>query len=109
MHVQRDESFLHQVAHFVRERLEQKFSHPHVVDQLAAFIHHVDDVECLAVLTMLAHVIEHRLHRPIFTHRDEIGRHQTADAAFRITEERLGDAPFFRREQFDQLPRRRAG
>ena len=41
-------------------------------------------------------------------HGDEIRRHQTADTAFRITEQRLRNAAFLRREQLNQLPRRRA-
>ena len=57
---------------------------------------------------MFADVIEHLLHRPILLHRDKIRRHQTANAVFGITEQRRGDAAFFRREQSDQLPRRGA-
>ena len=57
---------------------------------------------------MLAHIIEHLLHRPILLHRDKVRRHQTANAVFRITEQRRGHAAFFRREQTNQLARRRA-
>ena len=46
------------------------------------------------------------LHRPILLRRDKIRRHQTANAVFRIAEQRRGYAAFFRREQTDQLARR---
>ena len=72
----------------VVERFEQKIADAQVVDQFAAIIDHVDDVERLAVLAVLAHVIEHFLHRPILAHRDEVRRHQTANTSFRITEKR---------------------
>ena len=54
---------------------------------------------------MLPHVFEHLADRPTGIDGDQVRRHETADAAFRVTEERLGDAAFFRREEFDQLPR----
>ena len=46
------------------------------------------------------------LHRPILLRRDKIRRHQTANAVFRIAEQRRGHVAFFRREQTDQLARR---
>ena len=69
VHLERDEILIANLADLGRERLEQKFAHAQVVDQFAALIHDIDHVERLAVLTMLAHVIEHLLHRPIFMHR----------------------------------------
>ena len=93
---------------FVVERLEQKFANPNIVEQFSAIIDHVDHVQRLGVLAVFAHVIEHLFHRPAGIDRDQVRRHQPADAAFGITEERLGDAAFLRREQLDQLARRRA-
>ncbi len=54
---------------------------------------------------MLAHVIEHFFHRPAGIDCDQVRRHQSAHAAFRITEQGLGDVSFFRRQQLDQLSR----
>ena len=59
--VERDEIFIHQIAHFRLERLEQKLANPDVVDQLAAIIDDVDHVERFGVLAMFADVIEHFL------------------------------------------------
>ena len=61
----------------------------------------VKNVQRFAVATEFADEIEHLLDGPIFVHRNKIRRHQSADAAFRITEERLGDAAFLGREQLD--------
>ena len=70
-----DKRFVSDVANFGLERLKQKLSHPHVVDQFAALIDHVDDVEGFAVVAEFANVVENFFHRPIFVNRDEIRRH----------------------------------
>ena len=75
---------------------------------MSAIVDDVDHVQRLAVLAMFADVIEHLFHRPILVNRDEVGRHEAADASLRITEKRLRNAPLVRREQFDQLAGRRA-
>ncbi len=90
------------------QRPQQNFADAQVIDQFSAVIHDVDEVERFAVATMFAHEIEHLLHRPVFVDRHKVRRHQTADAAFRITEQLGRDFAFPRREQLNELPCRRA-
>ena len=108
IHFERGERVIAKVAHARIERTKQKLAHPQVVDQFAAFINDVDDIESFAVVSELADVVEHVLHRPIFVNGDEVRRHQAADAAFGITEQRLRNLALLGCEQLDQLPRGRA-
>ena len=54
---------------------------------------------------MFAHIIQHLLDGPVLMHGDEIRRHQTSNAVFRVTEQRRGDASLLRCKQPNQLPR----
>ena len=48
-------------------------------------------------------MIQHLLHGPFIPYRNEVRRHQPADAVFRIPEQIFSFGPFFRREQLQQL------
>ena len=53
-----------------------------------AVIDHIDDVQRLAFPPVLADVIHDLLHRPVFTDRDVVRRHQAPDRAGLVPEQR---------------------
>ena len=62
----------------------------------------IDDVERFAVFAVAADVVEDLLDRPIAFDRDEVGRHEAADRAGAVRQERAGDALLFGAEQHEQ-------
>ena len=103
-----DKDAVHNLVYPSIQRAKQKIPDAQVVDQFAALIDYVDEIERLAVLAVLAHIIEHFFHRPILPHRNKVRCHQTANAAFRVTKKRGRYPPLLRGEQPNQLPSRRA-
>ena len=66
----------------------------------------VDDVERFAVATVLAYVVEDVADRPVLAHGDVVRRHQPADRALGIAEQRHRDGPLLGRQERQQLARR---
>ena len=102
---QRDKGAVAKIAHLCVERPEKKLAHPQVVDEFSALVDHINHVQRFGVAPEFADVIEHFFHRPIVVDCDEVRRHQAAHAVLRITKQRLRDAAFVRRQQFDELAR----
>ena len=69
----------------------------------ASVVADVNDVQRLAVLSVLADVVEHLADGPVFTNRDVVRRHQTPDRILRISEQRDGNGALCGREQRQQL------
>jgi hypothetical protein len=63
--LQGGEAPVHQVRDLVLRRGEQELADPDVVDEKPVIVHDVDDVEGLAVLSVLAHIVQHLAHRPV--------------------------------------------
>ena len=55
---------------------QQQLANSQVVDQPMIVVHHIDDVQRLAVVPMQADVVQHMLNRPMLPHADKVGRHQ---------------------------------
>ena len=100
---ERHEASVHQLRHAFRGVRQQELADADVVDQAALIVHDVDDVERLAVLTVRADVIEDLLDRPVLVDRDVVRRHQPADRAFGVAEQRDGDRALLRRQEREQF------
>ena len=87
-------------------RCQQELADADVVDEQSLLVDDVDHVQGLAVVTVRADVVEDVAHRPVLAHGDVVRRHQPADRALRVAEERHRDGSFLRRQQRQQLARR---
>ena len=77
-------------------------SRPGVVD-------HVEDRQRLAVVSVATDVVERLLDVPLGPDAHVVRRHEPADAALGIAEQRHRDRPLLRRQQVQELARRRRG
>ena len=107
--LQSDEPSVHQIRDQVIDRRQQELANADVVDERAVLVDDIDDVERFAVLTMCPDVVEHVADRPMLLNRHVVRRHQPADRALGVPEQRHRDRPLLRGEQGQQLTRRSRG
>ena len=103
--LERDEPPIHQVRHVLGQRCQENFADPDVVDEQAPLVHDVDDIQGFAVPPVCAHEVQHFLDGPALAYGDVVRRHQAADRAGLVAEQRDRFDPFLRRQQRQQVLR----
>src|SRR5581483_299464 len=82
---------------------EDDLPDPDVIDKDALFVDDIDDVYRFAIFSHFPDMVDHLPDGPVLLDGDIIRRHQPADAAFRVTQQRKGDLSFLRVQRPDQL------
>ena len=88
---------------------EQELANADVVDQQTVLVDDVDDVQGFAVLAVRPDMVEHVAYGPVLANGHVVRRHQPADRALGIAEQRDRDGAFLWRQEGQQLARRGRG
>ena len=88
---------VHQVGHGIVWGSQKQGPDVDVINQHTLLIYDIHEGKGFTVLSMRSDVLQRVLQRPLFSHRNVVGRHQSADAAFWISKEGNRNSALLRR------------